>query len=127
MKLLKFHNSDPTQPALLLNVPDLKLKGGVTFQNVLVEKTFLRIFGRYQNAYEFRSGRWDSKVFMNDGKVPARFVADVSAGYNFANGFALSANVLNVFDNKRVDQLGSPPVGRMAYAQLAYKYDGFNN
>lgn len=127
IKLLKFHNSDPTQPALLLNVPDLKLKGGVTFQNVLMEKTFLRVFGRYQNAYAFRSGRWDSQIFENEGKMPSRFVVDLTGGYNFSNGLSLTANVLNVFDNKRVDQLGSPPVGRMAYAQLTYKYDGLNN
>ena len=51
----------------------------------------------------------------------------MTGGYKFSNGLSLTANVLNVFDNKRVDQLGSPPVGRMAYAQLTYKYDGLNN
>jgi iron complex outermembrane receptor protein len=126
IKLLKFSNTDPTQAALLLNVPDLKLKASVTLQNLLVQNSFVRIFGRYQGPYEFRSGRWDSTVFMQDGKVPARFVADVSAGYTFSNGFAVSANVLNIFNDHGVDQLGSPEGGLMAYLQLAYKYDGLD-
>ncbi|MBN1208753.1 MAG: TonB-dependent receptor [Myxococcaceae bacterium] len=126
IKLLKFSNTAANQKALLLNVPDLKLKASVTLQNLFVQNSFVRIFGRYQGPYEFRSGRWDSAVFLQDGKVPARFVADVSAGYTFSSGFALSANVLNVFNDRGVDQLGSPEGGLMAYLQLAYKYEGLN-
>ncbi len=124
IKLLKFHHSDPSETALLLNVPELKLKGGITFQNVPVRNAFLRVFARYQGAHPFRSGRWDSMVLLSSGEVPARFVTDVAAGYDFSNGLALSGNILNLFDNKRVDQLGAPPIGRMAMIQLAYKYEG---
>ncbi|MDY7229307.1 TonB-dependent receptor [Hyalangium rubrum] len=126
IKLLKFHSNDPSQPSLLLNVPDLKLKASITLQNLLVKNTFLRVFGRYQTAFEFRSGRWNSTLFYADGKVPARFVADIGAGYNFDNGLALSANVFNVFNDRGVDVLGAPPGGVMASMQLAYKYDGLN-
>jgi iron complex outermembrane receptor protein len=126
MKLLKFSSESSGQPALLLNVPDLKFKASVMVQNLLVQNSFVRVFGRFQNAYAFRSGRWDSAVLVQEGKVPARFVADVAAGYTFSNGLAVSANVLNVFNNRSIDQLGSPPGGIMAYAQVAYKYEGLN-
>ncbi len=125
IRLLSFRNTDPTQPDLLLNVPDLKLKGSITLQNLPVQNAFLRVFGRYQTAFEFQSGRWNSSVFFpEDGKVPARFVADVGLGYTFSNGLALSGNIFNVLGDKGVDVLGAPPGGRMAYLQLAYKYDG---
>jgi len=126
MKLLKFSSGNSTQPALLLNVPDLKFKASVTVQNLLVQNSFVRIFGRYQDAYAFRSGRWDSSVLVQEGKVPARFVADVAAGYTFSNGLAVSGNVNNVFNDHGVDQLGSPPGGVMAFLQLAYKYEGLD-
>jgi outer membrane receptor for ferrienterochelin and colicins len=127
IKLIKFSNTDPTQSALLLNVPDLKLKASVAFQNLFMDRSFLRIFGRYQDAYEFRAGRWNSTVLLQDGKVPARFVADIATGYSFDNGLAVSANLNNLFNNHGIDQLGSPESGRMAYVQLSYKYSGFNN
>jgi outer membrane receptor for ferrienterochelin and colicins len=126
IKLLKFHSNDPSQAALLLNVPDLKFKASVTLQNLLVKNAYLRLFGRYQKEFEFRSGRWNSALFYEDGKVPARFVADLSLGYNLPNGFGVSANMFNVLGDKGVDVLGAPQGGRMAYVQLAYKYDGFN-
>jgi iron complex outermembrane receptor protein len=127
IKLLKFSNTDPTQAALLLNVPDLKLKASVAFQNLFMDRSFLRIFGRYQSEYEFMAGRWNSTVLLQDGKVPARFVADIAAGYSFDNGLAVSANINNVFNDHGIDQLGSPQSGRMAYVQLSYKYAGFDN
>jgi outer membrane receptor for ferrienterochelin and colicins len=126
IKLLKFHSNDPSQPSLLLNVPDFKFKASVTLQNLLVKNSFLRLFGRYQTAFEFRSGRWNSALFYEGGKVPARFVADIGAGYTFSNGLALSANVFNVLGDKGVDVLGAPQGGVMASVQLAYKYDGLN-
>ncbi len=126
MKLLKFSSTNPSQPALLLNVPDLKLKAAVSVQNLFVDKSFVRVAGRFQNAYEFRAGRWNSNTLLEGGKVPERFVADIAAGYDFANGLSMSANVLNVFNDHGVDQLGAPQSGRMAYIQLNYKYAGLN-
>jgi outer membrane receptor for ferrienterochelin and colicins len=126
IRLLNFENSDPTQAALLLNVPELKVKASVTLQNLLVQNSFLRVFGRYQSAYAFRSGRWDSALFFDGGKVPARFVADIGLGYRFSNGLALSANVFNLLDDRGVDQLGSAPGGRMAYLELSYRFDGLD-
>jgi outer membrane receptor for ferrienterochelin and colicins len=127
IKLIKFSSTDPTQAALLLNVPDLKLKASFSMQNLFVPNSFLRVFGRYQGAYQFRSGRWDSATLLQDGEVPERFVADIAAGYNFNNGFAVSATISNLFNNHSIDQLGAPESGRMAYLQLSYKYSGFNN
>jgi outer membrane receptor protein involved in Fe transport len=126
IRLLSFHNSHPTQKSLLLNVPDVKLKAAITLQDLVVKNSFVRLFGRYQSAYEFSAGRWNSGVFFQDGKVPARFVADLGLGYNFSNGLSVSANVFNLLDEKGVDVLGSAPSGRSAYLQLSYKYAGLD-
>jgi len=126
IRLLSFRNADPTQKALLLNVPDVKLKASITLQDLVVKNSFVRLFGRYQSAYEFTSGRWNSSVFFQDGKVPARFVADLGLGYTFDNGLALSANVFNLLDDRSVDVLGSAPNGRSGYLQLSYKYAGLD-
>ncbi|HEX8825384.1 MAG TPA: TonB-dependent receptor [Archangium sp.] len=124
IRLLSFRNSDATQKALLLNVPDMKLKASITLQDLVLKNSFVRLFGRYQTAYQFSAGRWDSGVFFQDGRVPARFVADLGLGYTFSNGLAVSANVFNLMDDKSVDVLGSAPNGRSAYLQLSYKYAG---
>jgi iron complex outermembrane receptor protein len=127
MRLLSFRNSDPTQKSLLLNVPDMKLKASITLQDLGLKGSFVRLFGRYQSAYEFTSGRWNSTVFFpEDSKVPARFVADLGLGYTFDNGLAVSANVFNLLNDRGVDVLGSAPNGRTAYVQLAYKYAGLD-
>jgi outer membrane receptor for ferrienterochelin and colicins len=124
--LLSFRSSDPTQKALLLNVPDTKLKASITLQDLGLKGSFVRLFGRYQSAYEFTSGRWNSAVFFPDGKIPARFVADLGLGYTFDNGLAVSGNVFNLLDDKGVDVLGTAPNGRSAYVQLAYSYKGLD-
>ena len=126
IRLLSFRNSDPTQKALLLNVPELKLKASLTLQDLGVKNSFVRLFGRYQSAYAFTAGRWDSSLFFQDGKVPARFVADLGVGYTFDNGLAVSANVFNLLDDQGVEVLGAAPTGRSGYVQLAYSYEGLN-
>jgi iron complex outermembrane receptor protein len=89
IRLLSFRNSDPIQKSLLLNVPEMKLKASITVQDLGLKNSFVRLFGRYQSAYAFTAGRWDSTLFFPDrGKVPARFVADLGLGYTFDNGLA---------------------------------------
>ncbi|MCI0572773.1 MAG: TonB-dependent receptor, partial [Myxococcaceae bacterium] len=126
IKMQSFHTNDRTQKALLLNVPTTKLKGSVTLENVGVKDTFLRLSGRYQNAYDFASGRWVSAILLADqgGVVPERFVADLALGYTFPMGLGVSLNVANLFDNKGVDILGAAPGGRYGYLQLSYRMDG---
>ncbi len=126
IRLLSFQNSDPTQKALQLNVPDLKLKAAITLQDLVVKNSYLRLFGRYQSAFTFASGRWDSGVFFQDGRVPARFVMDLALGYTFDNGLSVSANAFNLLDDKGVDVLGSAPSGRTGYVQLSYSYPGLD-
>jgi iron complex outermembrane receptor protein len=126
IRLLRFHNSDPTQKALLLNVPDMKLKASITLQDLGLKNSFVRLFGRYQSAHAFSAGRWDSSLFFQDGKVPARFVADLALGYTFDNGLAVSANVFNLLDDRGVEVLGAAPTGRSGYVQLAYTYEGLD-
>jgi iron complex outermembrane receptor protein len=126
IRLLSFQNSAPTQKALLLNVPEVKLKASITLQDLGVKKSFVRLFGRYQAAYAFSAGRWDSTLFFPDGKVPARFVADLGLGYTFDTGLAVSANVYNLLDDKGVEVLGAAPTRRSGFIQLAYNYRGLD-
>ncbi|HEX8438995.1 TonB-dependent receptor [Archangium sp.] len=124
IQVLSFQNSAPTQKALLLNVPEVKLKASITLQDLGVKNSFVRLFGRYQAAHAFSAGRWDSTLFFPDGKVPARFVADLGLGYTFDNGLAVSANVFNLLDDKGVEVLGAAPTRRSGSLQLAYNYQG---
>lgn len=126
MTLLSFRNTAPGQGALLLNVPELKLKAAVTVQDLVVQNSFIRLSGRYQSAYEFASGRWNSRTFFEDGKIPARFVADLGVGYRFENGLALTGNVYNLLNDRGVDVLGAPPSGILANLELSYRFDGLN-
>jgi outer membrane receptor for ferrienterochelin and colicins len=126
IKLLSARNADPTLGSLLLNVPEMKFKTAVTLQHWPLPRTFLRLATRYQTSYEFKVGRWDSKVFFEDGRIPARFVADLSLGYTFSNGLGLSGYVYNLLNDTGIDVLGAPQGGRLGYVQLSYKYDGLN-
>ena len=105
-------------------MPVVKLKASITLQDLGVKNSFVRLFGRYQAAHAFSAGRWDSTLFFPDGKVPARFVADLGLGYTFDNGLAVSANVFNLLDDKGVEVLGAAPTRRSGSLQLAYNYQG---
>jgi iron complex outermembrane receptor protein len=122
--LVEFSNEEALSTDLLLNVPTLKLKGGVTVQNLGLDNYFVRLDGRFHNAYPFSSGYWTHEKF---GEVPARFVADITVGYDFsASGLSLRAHVMNVLDNRTVDVLGAPTPRRLFYLQLGYAYQGLN-
>lgn len=123
--LVRFSNDDPTQKALLLNVPDWKGKAAITTTNLGLDHSFVRLQGRAQSAYRFASGsHWDSALYFANGKIPARFVADLSAGYNFPHGVTVTGNVFNLTNDHGFDMLGAPPSGITAYLDLTYHYEG---
>jgi iron complex outermembrane receptor protein len=123
IKLLDF-TAGTGQTELLLNVPEVKVKGSITLRDLGFENYYVRLSGRFHGAYEFASGHWTSEKYYDDGQMPARLVADLSLGYRFDQGFTVSANVKNLFNNKDVDILGAPISGTFAYLQVAYNYDG---
>jgi iron complex outermembrane receptor protein len=125
--LVDFTQSSPAVKPLLLNVPAVKLKGSATIANLGLANYFVTVSGRWQSAYQFESGYWSSSKFYADsgGKLPSRFVADLAAGYAFPKqNLQLIATVANVFDDHKVDLLGSPIPGRLAFLQLEYAYPG---
>jgi outer membrane receptor for ferrienterochelin and colicins len=127
IELVDFKSDDELQNDLLLNVSTLKLKGGITVQNLGFDDYFVRLDGRFHNAYRFASGYWNSGTFYDDGKVPARFVADLTIGYVISPyGLSLRAHVMNLLDNRTVDVLGAPTPRRLFYLQLGYAYQGLN-
>jgi outer membrane receptor for ferrienterochelin and colicins len=125
--LVDFTQSNPNIAPLLLNVPTLKLKASATISNLGIPNYYVTLSGRYQSAYAFESGYWSSSRFFADqgGKVPDRFVADVGAGYAFPKqNLKLTATVANVLNDQKVDVVGSPIPGRLAFLQLEYAYQG---
>jgi len=117
------------QADLLLNVPTTKVKGGATMRDVGFDNYSISLSGRWQSEYEFRSGYWNSEVFFadNDGKIPSRFVADLTLGYTIPQqNLSLRASISNLFDNDGVDVLGAPPQGRFVWLGLQYQLPGLN-
>jgi len=112
---------DATQP-IPLNVPNLKVKGAVTVQNVGIEDAFLNVEGRWKESYKFRAGFWDSELFYEDGKVPSRFSLNLTTGYTFSDtGLQLKASATNVLNTTVPDKLGSPETGRLVTISAQYK------
>jgi iron complex outermembrane receptor protein len=125
LSLASFSKDDELLRDLLLNVPGLKLKGSVALEGLGMDSYFVRLSGRFHTAYEFESGYWRSETFFPDGKVPSRFVLDVSAGYDIPRlGVTARAFLLNALGNTTVDVLGAPTPERLFYLQLEYTYPG---
>jgi outer membrane receptor for ferrienterochelin and colicins len=125
ISLVDFTN-ESVLPDLLLNVPELKLKGSVTVMNAL-PNVALSLSGRYQSAYEFISGYWSSHTFFadNDNKIDARLVADVTATYTLpVQGVTFKGSVSNIFDDQGIDVLGAPVRGRFMWLSIGYNVSG---
>jgi len=123
--LASFEQGEGTQDDLLLNVPDTKLKGSVTLRDAGFDGYFVSLSGRWQSAYAFRSGYWDSANFYADGEVPSRFVAGLTAGYTIPDtGVSLKASVTNLFNTDRVDVLGAPQTERLIWVSATYQFNG---
>lgn len=136
IKLVNFKN-ETTDATLPLNTPPLKIKGEFTARNIFDDATlrapYLKVRGRWQDSYQYISGYWNSNVLLDDDgdltdkeELPSKFQMDVTAGFDIGQtGLNLQASVNNVFDTKRVDILGAPPIGRTFWLSLKYKFNGF--
>ncbi len=125
MSLASFDKGASTLADLKLNAPTYKLRGSATVENLGLANSFLRLDGRYHNAYVFESGYWNSSTLLGGGKVPARVVVDVSAGYKFAKqGVTITGSVANLLDNTDPDVLGAPVPHRLMWLQVGYDFDG---
>jgi len=126
IELSDFEQGDASQE-LLLNVPNTKLKGSVTMRDVGLEDYFVSLSGRWKSAYEFRSGFWDSDAFYDDGEVPSRFTANLTAGYTIPDtGLEVKGSITNLFDEETPDVLGAPETGRLIWVSATYKLQGLD-
>jgi len=135
IKLTDFTNNT-TDANLPLNTPPIKIKGNFTAKNLFEDDIFvapyLKLNGRWQDAYMFTSGYWSTNVLLDDDgdltnkeELPAKFEMDASAGFDVARtGLSLQVSVNNIFDTDKVDQLGVPPQGRMFWVSLKYDFRG---
>jgi outer membrane receptor protein involved in Fe transport len=124
MQLASFENNSTIQKDLLLNAPSFKLRGSVQGDDLGVTNSYWRVDGRYHNAYDFASGFWNSQTLLG-GKVPARVVVDITAGYKLVKqGITISGTIANLLDNKDPDVLGAPIPRRLMWLQVAYDWDG---
>jgi len=126
IELSDFEQGDANRE-LLLNVPNTKVKGSVTMRDVGFDNYFVSASGRWKSAYEFRSGYWDSETFYDDGEVPSRFTANLTAGYTIPDtGVELKASVTNLFDTDTPDVLGAPETERLIWVSATYSFQGLN-
>ncbi|MBC7789115.1 MAG: TonB-dependent receptor [Anaerolineae bacterium] len=74
--------------------------------------------GRFQKGFPMNSG-----VFI--GQVESYSLVDVSASYRlpFTPGLQISLNVQNIFDDKHIEFIGAPELGRLAIMQAQYTFD----
>lgn len=136
IKLVDFTN-ETTDTNLPLNTPPLKIKGGFTAQNIFESETmrapYLKINGRWQDAYQYTSGYWNTNVLLDDDgdltdkeELPSKFELDLSGGFDISDsGLSLQGSVTNVFDTDKVDLLGPAPMGRMFWLSVKYNFNGF--
>jgi len=116
----------------LLNVPETKYKGGVTFGDILGAGSFVNISSRWNSSYRFRSGYWNSDVLLDPerdpetkNEIPSRFVTDITAGYTIPNtGLSAKVSASNIFNNERIPVLGAPVRERLVWLSLTYKFNG---
>ena len=96
-------------------------------RDVGLDDYFVSFSGRWKSAYEFRSGFWDSDKFYDDGEVPSRFTASLTAGYTVPQtGVKLKASVTNLFDTQTPDVLGAPETGRLFWVSATYTFQGLD-
>jgi iron complex outermembrane receptor protein len=126
IELSDFEQGDANRE-LLLNVPNTKVKGSVTMRDVGFDNYFVSASGRWKSAYEFRSGFWNSNKFYDDGEVPSRFTANLTAGYTIPDtGVELKASVTNLFDEGTPDVLGASETERLIWVSATYSFQGLN-
>lgn len=112
-------------PDLALNVPETKLKGAVTMRNVGFDNYSVNLSGRWQSAYTFQAGYWNSETLLEDGEVPARFVANLNVNYSIPQtGVGLQISVSNLFNNEGADVLGGPVRDRLIWLGATYRFNG---
>jgi iron complex outermembrane receptor protein len=127
IELADFANDQAGQGDLLLNVPAVKLKGSLTVENLGFDNWFVKLAGRWNSAYRFESGYWSASRFFDDGEIPARLVTNLSVGYDLPErGIGIRGFLVNALGDDRVDVLGAPQSGRMAYLQLVYRTGGLD-
>jgi iron complex outermembrane receptor protein len=128
VRMVSFDPGSSGQKSLQINIPQWNARGSLTLTDVGLRNSFVRVQGRFQSAYQYTSGTWDSTRFpsLAGGLVPQRLVADVMFGYRFPAGVTLSATVFNVFDDRGFDVLGAPPGGIVSYVQITYNYSGLD-
>ena len=112
-------------PDLKLNVPEIKIKGALTMRNMGFDNYSVRLSGRWQSAYTFQAGYWDSRTMLSDGEVPSRFVTNLSATYQIPQtGVDLQVSVSNLFNNEGADVLGGPVRDRLIWVGATYRFNG---
>jgi len=122
--LVDFDGGD-VGPDLALNVPETKLKGSAMLRNIGFDNYSVSLTGRWQSAYRFQAGYWNSETLLEDEEVPARFVANLNVNYTIPQtGVDLQLSVSNLFNNEGTDVLGGPVRDRLIWVSATYRFDG---
>ena len=101
-----------------LNTPQHKFRLGLHY--LPSEKWFGGIHYLADDDYMSTNG-----IFS--GLAESRSIFDVNLGYNFGNGFKVSVNATNVFDNRYQAFPRLPEIGRLVLANVTYTFDPIRN
>lgn len=105
--------NNPTGMPGDLNFPQNKIRVGLNYGPELGWNGSL--------AYQ-----WDQAYRSNQstypGRIDARSLLDLSVGYGFENGLAISASATNLFDNEFRSLPGFPSIGRRVTGRLLYSF-----
>ena len=128
-----------------LNAPQQRGSVIANFQNLLKQKLFITVAGRFVQEYDFYSGnqigtaagkgargivfggtanttngplpRWYLKNF-DWGPLGGFLTVDINAGYNFNEMVSVNMGITNLFGTRQIEFVGSPSIGRLFMFEL---------
>lgn len=112
-----------------LNAPWHRGTVQLRLQNLLRQKAFLHLSGRYVEQYNFYSGnqagtasgkgKWGAAPKNFDWGPLGGFVTmDISAGYTLNQWVSVGMNITNAFDTEQREFVASHPIGRLIMLEL---------
>jgi outer membrane receptor protein involved in Fe transport len=109
-----FPRSESQANNIYLNIPQHKGAIGLRFarENVPIHS---EIRGRYVGGFPFRAG-------VYSGDIESYLLVDVNVGYTFSNTFRAILSIDNVLNNKHVEMIGAPKIGRFAVLRLTKSF-----
>ncbi|MDE0022183.1 MAG: TonB-dependent receptor [Candidatus Poribacteria bacterium] len=103
------------EPNVSLNAPRHKFGARLQYMNADLGALAAELRLRYVNEFPVNSGTYQ-------GVVEQYQTIDVSAGYNVLDNTRLSLSVQNILDDKHIEFIGAPELGRLTIVRLTQSF-----